>query len=289
MKPSTLRRDEICESPTLENLREVRDSCNSSLRTSGAPGAGGLPEDPGEPRPLARQRLTAMVTAFTRLDLLAVLAGAALLAALAVPLAAGSRPRGERIACMNNLRQVGQGFSVWVGEHGNLLPWRLPYTSGGTRFHPLVDNAWLHVSWISNELKTASILTCPSDTPRKVATDFSANPDGLLYGGNRNNSLSYFLGLDAMVDFPQHWLSGDRNLRHDGTISRCSSGVSLAPTIYFTFPGPVNNTVGWTNGVHWYSGNVLYTDGRVEELSSDGFRRSGFRADDNGSVHLLIP
>ena len=230
-------------------------------------------------------------SAFTRLDLLALLAGAALLAVLAVPLAAGSKPRGERIACLNNLRQVGQGFSLWVGEHGNALPWRLNYTSGGTQGHPLVNNAWLHFSWISNELKTASILTCPSDTPRKVTTDFSANPDGLLYGGNRNNCLSYFLGLDAALDFPQHWLSGDRNLLVSGYTSGCSSGVRLAAAIYVnkSTGTPVPSNVGWTDSVHGYSGNLLYTDGRVEELSNDGFRRSSAWADDNGSVHLLIP
>jgi hypothetical protein len=231
-----------------------------------------------------------MATAFTRLDLLALLAGAALLGVLAVPLVAGSKPRGERIACMNNLRQVGQGFSLWVGEHGNVLPWQLAYTSGGTRVHPLVDNAWLHFSWVSNELKTASILTCPSDTPRRVATDFSTNPDGLLYGGNRNACLSYFIGLDATPDFPQHWLSGDRNLLVS-SYGSCSTGVRLAAGIYVNkITGiPIPSDVGWTNGVHWSSGNLLYTDGRVEELSSDGFRRSAAWADDNGSVHLLIP
>lgn len=232
------------------------------------------------------------MAAFTRLDLLAMLAGVAILGILALPLMAASRPRGERVACLNNLRQLGVAWNIWAGEHGNAYPWRTPVGNGGTGYHALMNNPWLHFSWISNELGSPKILTCPSDVPRRVASDFSFDPDkGLLNANMRNESLSYFIGLDVWPEWPRHWLSGDRNIRFQ-RFALCSSGASAAAQIGLNWTPQVVTVpldAGWTNTMHGNSGNILFTDGRVEELSNDGFRRLVVFSDDLGNVDLLIP
>src|SRR5260370_37182444 len=49
--------------------------------------------------------------AFSRLELTVVLFTLALLAAEALPVLAGTRPRADRITCVNNLRQIGKAFN----------------------------------------------------------------------------------------------------------------------------------------------------------------------------------
>src|SRR5262245_25725168 len=99
----------------------------------------------------------------TRVDLLALLAGVVLLGLVGVPVVANPRLRSDRVACSNNLRQVGMAMQVWGNDHGDLVPQEVPVAEGGTRQHPLAVNAWLHFSWVSNELGNAQTLFCPSD------------------------------------------------------------------------------------------------------------------------------
>jgi prepilin-type processing-associated H-X9-DG protein len=281
----------IIHSSRFQNLAVVAASRQSAAHFGTESENGGAP-----PRrrygAVKGRRFSRIAAAFTRLDLLAILAGVAIMGLVALPLMAGSKPRGERVACLNNLRQLGVAWNLWAGEHGNRYPWRTSLANGGTSMHPLMNNPWLHFSWISNELRTPKVLTCPSDTPRRTAADFSAEPDkGLLNGSIRNDCLSYFIGLDSLAEWPMHWLSGDRNVRF-ASFSACSSGARFAASFAIsratqTVVAPVD--AGWTNNMHGNSGNVLFTDGRVEELSNDGFRKSIIHNDDNNSVHLLIP
>ena len=46
----------------------------------------------------------------TRLELVAVLASLALVAALAFPVLANTRQRSDRVVCISNLQRIGQAF-----------------------------------------------------------------------------------------------------------------------------------------------------------------------------------
>src|SRR5712692_810063 len=60
--------------------------------------------------------------AFTRLELAAILSAVALLALVALPVLANTKPRADRVTCMNNLRQVGRAELVWANDHNEILP-----------------------------------------------------------------------------------------------------------------------------------------------------------------------
>lgn len=66
-----------------------------------------------------------------------------------------ARERAERIACINNLKQIGLAARIWGGDHGDAAP--PDFLS------------------MSNELNTPKILVCPSDTAHHVATTFFSN------------------------------------------------------------------------------------------------------------------
>src|SRR6266853_5378131 len=98
--------------------------------------------------------------AFTRLELSVVLATLGLLAAIALPVLAGSRTHSEQAMCFSNLRQIGHAFHLWANDHGDRNPWLTPYLEGGTFNTPsgLKNNAFYQMGWVSNELQTPKIL-----------------------------------------------------------------------------------------------------------------------------------
>ena len=225
-------------------------------------------------------------TAFTRLELLAVVLTAALLATVTLPALAGLRARSGTALCGNNLRQIGRALDMWSADHEGGRPWRVSASNGGTGGHPLIANPWLHFSWVSNQLATPRILACPADTDKRAATDFSGSPNGgFVNSGFRNNAVSYFIGSDVSVAavLPQGILCQDRNVRVD-TYGSCSIGVANLPQL-----SRGSSLVAWTNGLHYPIGNVLLNDGRVVEASTDTLRQVVNTGDDNGSVHLLQP
>src|SRR5881397_3754938 len=131
--------------------------------------------------------------AFTRLELVALLAALFLLALVVLPVLGGGKAKSQVAVCVNNLRLIGRAILTWDTEHGDTDPWRWP-RSPEILASGIFNNAWYEYLLMSNELATARILVCPSDT-RRPARDFTFSPDGgFLNAAYRNQSVSYFLG-----------------------------------------------------------------------------------------------
>ena len=60
--------------------------------------------------------------AFTLVELIVVIAIVALLSALSLSAVTGSRSKAQRIACVNNLKQVGLAFRTWAIAHDGFTP-----------------------------------------------------------------------------------------------------------------------------------------------------------------------
>ncbi len=249
----------------------------------------GKPFQRGDPLPASQPQ-----AAFTRLELLAVLTGLALLATIALPVLAGNRLQTDRVSCVNNLRRIGQAYHLWGDDHGEGLPIRTSNSQGGLfdatySASPYINNTWFHFAWISNELVTPRILACPSDGDTRVARDFSTSPDGgFLNPNQRSRAVSYFVSLDVFPGQSRLFISGDRNVKLDYLPASCSSGVTMAGTLY----NPQSQTE-WLPGLHGQSGNLLIADGHVQQTSSEGLRRyldEEFRYQgENGAFHVLLP
>jgi len=223
--------------------------------------------------------------AFTRTELLATLAALFLLGAVALPLLASSKPRSERVLCLNNLRQIGVAMNLRATETDNLYHWRVPVANGGVSGHAQQGNTWFQFAWVSNELATPRILMCPADKAKKLATSWGIEDNGgFLHASYRNLAASYGIGLDAFSDNPNHVLSGDRNMD-----TRILAGCSAGPTGVPTFLVPSDLRTKWTHNIHFSSGNALFTDGRALELSNKELREAINAGDDNGSIHFLLP
>jgi len=237
---------------------------------------------------------TSSEMAFTRVDLAMALVALGLVSGIAWPVLAGNRQRSEQVNCLSNLRQIGRAVHLWGNDHADQTPWFTPVTEGGTRgsTNPLRNNAYLQMGSLSNELVTPKMLICPSDlgvgAPRKMASNFSASdPNGGFFTlGYGNASLSYLIGLHSYSWLPRSVLSGDRNIRWDGVNVSCTLGIGAA-----TFANDFPVDVYWTNAIHGETGNILFADGTVEQLSTAGLQRAigSPYQDDNGNHHFLDP
>lgn len=214
---------------------------------------------------------------FTRLDLLAVVAGLMLLIVTFIPALEASKAPSEQASCLNNLRQIGRAFQLWGTDHGDERPWRVPQLLGGTMAPsgtPKFGNVWYEMACVSNELATPRILVCPSDEQvTRVATEFSGSANGgFLHPNYRANAVSYFIGLWLFNGWPRVPLSGDRNIRVDGVNAAENSGVNNAAFVFN--PSQSSTVADWTNGVHEMQGNLLLNDGAVLRTRRAGLLRA---------------
>ena len=185
------------------------------------------------------------LSAFTRVELVAIIAVAVVLTALACCALADAKAKSRRISCNCRLKQIGLAFRIFGSDHGDAFPMSISTNKGGSLEY--ASETFRHVQILSNELSTPKILACPSDT-RKPAPSFSVLSDA---------NISYFLGVDAKGSAPQVLLAGDRNLMTNGVPA--GSGLLELTT---------NPTVGWTAQMHNNAGNVLFADGHVDSMSN---------------------
>ncbi len=213
--------------------------------------------------------------AFTLIELIFVVLVIFMIVLVSVLFPARHKYHGAvRIACVNNLKQIGTAYRVWENDNGDLFPPLQSVAKGGWReFLTNADQGflcWTNYAIMQNELgQTTKIVVCPSDerTPADSFSNFA------------NINLSYFVGVSAIDTDPQSLLGGDRNLGK-GTNAASDYGFSPKDGKGNDVAIPTNSTAGpvcWSLKMHSAgnsagAGNILLGDGSAQQCTSAGFR-----------------
>ena len=133
---------------------------------------------------------------FTLLELLVVLGIVAVLAAIAVPAYQRITESGRATACIGNLRQIGAGLTLYLGENNLKMPTLRAGRASLNEEVPVIDNT------LDRYIKDKRVFGCPADQRGLAATTGTSYYWNVALNGQTLGNLNFMQYIEDHSRIP---------------------------------------------------------------------------------------
>ncbi|MCM8829700.1 MAG: type II secretion system GspH family protein [Candidatus Omnitrophica bacterium] len=199
---------------------------------------------------------------FTLIELLIVIGIIAVLSSMLLPGLNKAREKAKQITCVNNLRQIGIAFTLYLSDYGDFFPSADDPINTSPTYWLWMGRGWrkLLTPYINSSISSSnpSVLLCPSDKTAPINWE----------------STSYAYSLSFYHSPEQINLMNDKSFTYDTskivpTIPQKLSSVKHPDKKILIGEWLDNHTGGKNNWWSWGgSRNYLFVDGHAEFLKA---------------------